>query len=1283
MRQVAQTSLLSGALLVAATTVPTVAAPTAASAPVTPDMIAAPAMAEAIPSVEQGFGRLVISFKDRNLLPQYVVKSANGVVVLQFAEPVKIDVDRVPLTLGNYITVARRDPDGMALRFALARQVKVNTMDAGEKLFVDLLPTNWQGPPPALPEAVVQELAKRADAAIKAARAAENLRFGLKILPKLDFRVGRQPTFTRFSFGWNVPFDTQMARDGDRVSLNFNRAAQIDLGDVLADPPPGLKEISADNDEGKLRIVFAIAPEADVRAFREDQTYVVDLSSGKEQADPLAEAAMKPLASAGGEMAKRGQNRVNLPGTVSRTAAAEPAAAPNVQTRMVPLAEGEPTAPTKMTVAAAEKASEMPMPTGEGRAAPAAKPTPAAAAEMKPHAEKPAAMAEAAAPVDGSSGTHAPQEPAPAKAPASAKAPAPAIAQEAAVDPDIPNNEIIGGGELRPEVRDPNADMPRLLRAEAKRMGNMVRIAFPFKERVASAAFKRDFSLWLVFDSKLPIDIRSIRSTLGDLASNVELGKVDSAQTVRIDLTQPALTTMGADGNSWVLSIGEMVLEPSKPLLLRRTFRSEQRGVLQADLPDAGLVHDVQDPIIGDHMFVVTAFGPSRGLMKEQVFAELDALGTAHGLALVPFTDDLLVSVEHNIVSIGREKGLLLSPGSGNDRSDAQIPRLDGRQRQVASDAASFSATNPDAFNQHLRDLQTEITEATEKEKTAKRLELANFYLGHRFAPEALGVLRLLSQEEPGIERDPGFLVLFGAAQAMTGRFKEARQILTKPAVSDSTDAALWRTIADEGLQKWDEGREAAQQASPAVGNYPVDIQAMFDLSAAAISTELNDFGPAESRLAEIEPDEIDPDLATRYEVLQARIIDASGRPDDALSRLDHAAASADRRGAAEAEYRRLIILHRDGKITNEETIDRLKALSFGWRGDELELKTLRFLANLQAGEGQYRDAFNSMRMAVLVDSNSDTTRKLQDEMNKVFLDLYLDGKADTLPPIDALTLYYDFRDMTPIGRQGDEIVRNLANRLIGVDLLDQAAELLNYQVENRLRGVAKAQIAADLAVVDLLNRKPQDALSVLNKTRQSNLPASIERQRRLVEARALSEAGRGELATEMLGQLIGADVDRLKADIAWKAKDWRNAGERLETMLAGRWNDPLGLDDQERQDVLRSGIAYALANDQLALDRLRSKFSKKMNNSPNARAFEVVTAPIQTQGTEFRALAKEIASVDTMRSFLDEYRQQYLTKPAVKPQAAKPAVPKPGSAQQSSAQPNPNQLAEAGQPAK
>ena len=1324
------------------------AAATTVALPVIPASAQA-LQAEADASVEKGYGRLVLTFKGRNLLPQYVVKSSNGVLVVQFAESVKVDVERVPLTLGNYITVGRRDPDGMALRFALARQVKINTMDAGEKLFIDFLPTNWTGATPPLPESVVQDLAKRADQALKAQREAENLRFGQKIMPKLDFRVGRQPTFSRFSFGWNVPFDTQMQRENDRVVLVFNRPASIDLTSVLADPPPGLKEISADDGDGRLKIVMSVVPEADVRGFREDQTYVVDISAGVRRPPPLAAEALKPIISAKGAIPPAASNRVDLPGASKDMAEAVVAADPTVMTREAPLtAETLPTegpAPAKAepkpapghAVEPVMKETGLPEPKAmepkmaepkavaskpaDPKAATVA-PTPKAA-EAKPVepvkkptapkvAEEPKAPAAAVHPAPKATqpaeeakpaqlaATHEPKAPVAktpvAKTPANEHAPvadphAPVAAMDPhkpAADPHAPAadphkgempapgtddadeavvaNEVIGTGETRPEVRDPGMDKPRLVRIETKRVGNFFRVGFPFAEKTASAAFRRGNSLWLVFDTKLPLDARSVQPMLGPLASAVVVGKVDQSQTLRIDLTQPALTTVTADGNNWFLSIGEMILEPSRPLTLRRQFRNEQLGFLSVDLTDSGMIHDLADPVVGDRILIVTAKGPSRGMLKDQTFAEVQSLSTAHGVAVVPLADDVQVTLDRDVVTISREKGLLLSAPLSSEHSEVVIPRLEGKPKRVAADAKSlFLNKDPLAFNQKLRGLQTAVAEAPEKEKTQKRLELADYYISNRFAPEALGVLRLVANDEPGIERDPGFLVLFGAAQAMTGRLKEAREVLTKPAVLDNADAALWRTIANAGLQRWEDARESAMQAAPSVGTYPQDIQAMFSLAAAEAATELNDFGPAETRLAEIKPDEIDPDLAVRFEVLQARIMDAAGRPDDAMGRLDKAVESPDRRGAAEAEYYRLKVMNRDRKLNPEETIARLKSLGFGWRGDETELKTLRFLAQMQAASGQFRDAFNSMRSAVMVDGNAATTKKLQEEMNREFLSLFLDGKADLLPPIEALSLYYDFRDLTPIGRQGDAIVRNLADRLIGVDLLDQAAELLNYQVNNRLRGVAKAQIAADLAVVHLLNRKPEQALAVINKTRQSSLPASVERQRRLVEARALSESGRGELAMELLGQLVGSDVDRLKADIAWKGKSWRDAGERLETMLAGRWNDKQPLDPQERQDLLRAAIGYALANDQLSLDRLRSKFSKKMADSPNSRAFDVVTAPIQTQGAEFRSIAKEIAAVDTMRSFLDEYRQQYLKgrNPVANPNPKAPPMPAPGSA--------------------
>lgn len=1154
------------------------------------------AAAEVTASAEKGFGRLVITFKDRQLVPQFSTRLNSGVLVVQFAEAVTVDVDRLPNLLPQYVTIARRDASGQAIRLGLARQVRVNAMEAGERLFVDLLPSTWTGPPPALPEAVVQELAKRAEQALKAQREAEKQRFGVKVLPKLDFRVGRHPTFTRFSFGWNVPFDTAMARDKETVTLTFNRLAEIDFAPVLADPPPTLREIAAEPDGDKLKIIMTVAPEADVRAFREEQTYVVDLSNGKPA--NAAEAALRKALDGGAGVA--GRQVVTAPGLQPTDAppaapkAATPATTAPAAARTDPMPKLPPLDPEDPTV----KATETRLPAvGEVPPAPAA---PAAKAEPSP-----------------SSGT-----------------------AEGAV------GDQAASGEARPEVNVQRSSDVRIVRVEAKRIGNIVRVAFPFPTRVASAAFKRDENLWLVFDSVLPMDLRAITAVLGPLARDVTVNRTERGQTVKIHLSEPMLTTLGADGNSWILSIGEMVLEPARPLQVRREFRGSGEGVLKIDLADAGTVHTVNDPSAGDRIHVVTAFGPPRGLLKAYRFIELDTLQSAHGVAVVPRTDDLQVGLEHGAVTMSRERGLTLSTGSLAVPS-LEIPRAERKQPKRSVDASTFEVRNPGEFTARVRQLIEAVAEAPDLQKNQARFDLAEFYIAHRFGPEALGVLRLMAHVEPGIERDPGFIVLFGAAQTMTGRHDAARRALSRTEVADNPDALVWRAIAAVGDQRWEEARDAAERAGGAVATYPADVQALFTLGAAEASVELNQFAAAQSRLADVEPNDISADLRARFDILQARIADAAGRPEDAMDRLDRVAASNDRRAVAEAEYRRLRMLVRDAKIEPAEAIDRLQSLAFGWRGDEVELKTLRFMATLQAKHGLYRDAFRAMRNAVAVAPEAETTRLLQDDMSKEFVSLYLDDKADRMAPIEALTLYYDHRDLTPIGRLGDEIVRKLADRLVGVDLLDQASELLTYQVDHRLRGVAKAQIAADLAVLHLLDRKPDKALAVLNKTRQGQLPVSVERQRRVVEARALSDSGRADLALEMLAPLGGSDVDRLRADILWKGKRWREAGERLEAMLGGRWSEGPPLDDQERHDVLKAAVAYALANEPAAIGRLRSKFSAKMKSSPNAATFDVVTAPIQSQGTEFRAVAREIAAVDTMRSFLDEYRTQYMKSPA------------------------------------
>jgi hypothetical protein len=290
-------------------------------------------------------------------------------------------------------------------------------------------------------------------------------------------------------------------------------------------------------------------------------------------------------------------------------------------------------------------------------------------------------------------------------------------------------------------------------------------------------------------------------------------------------------------------------------------------------------------------------------------------------------------------------------------------------------------------------------------------------------------------------------------------------------------------------------------------------------------------------------------------------------------------------------------------------------------------------------------------------------TRRVQDEAAAAFDLLFLGGKGDSMPAIEALSLFYDFRDLTPVGRRGDEMIRKLADRLVSVDLLDQAGELLQHQVENRLQGAARSQVAVRLAIIYLMARKPDRAILVLRATRTADLPNELRNQRLLIEARAQSEIGRPDSALEMVANLAGPEVERLRADILWKARRWREAGEQMEKMYGERWREFAPLSSTERSDVMRAAIAYALGEDMIGLDRFRTKYAPKMAEGPDRRSFEVVTAPFNTSAPEFGDVARIVAATDTLEGFLRDIRARFPETSAPAPAAQQaPPVPERGA---------------------
>src|SRR5262249_15809468 len=154
---------------------------------------------------------------------------------------------------------------------------------------------------------------------------------------------------------------------------------------------------------------------------------------------------------------------------------------------------------------------------------------------------------------------------------------------------------------------------------------------------------------------------------------------------------------------------------------------------------------------------------------------------------------------------------------------------------------------------------------------------------------------------------------------------------------------------------------------------------------------------------------------------------------------------------AARARLREIALRQNVGQISRDDATTALEKLTLQWRGDDTEAEALQLLGRAYADDGRYRDAFKVIHTPLEVYPQAQMTRRIQDEAAAAFESLFLGGKGDNMSAVDALSLFYDFRELTPVGRRGDEMIRKLADRLVSIDLLDQAAELLQYQVDHRL----------------------------------------------------------------------------------------------------------------------------------------------------------------------------------------------------------------------------------------
>lgn len=1151
---------------------------------------------EATLSKPGNFARLIVKLSDD---VESDVKMSGSIVIIKFKRPVSLNLARLAEGAPDFVSTARLDPDGGALRIALKRNVTINTMFAGERTFIDFLPENWSGLPPGLPQDVVQELADRARAAerqLRLSRAAQET----KKIPNIRVRIANQPTFARYLF--EVPDNYKVTHDvtQDQMVLNFDRPLTFDLADAKANAPASVAAIDQKKDDDASQVVFSLVGDVSITTFRDDNAFVVDVAFQGENKIPdasqkltaPAKSSQTPEAKSVAKLAAHAPAEKPAPPAQtppSASAPAKPVAEANGQAARAPHDESKPDA-TKLEAPKRDEAkAAMPAPIAAPPPAPASPPVLPSSA----HADAPPATQVQSA---------SQQQGAPSPTGASSVNPANASAGEVAI--------------------------------RVERHVSGTRIVFPFKTAPPAAIFRRAESLWLVFDTPSSFNIDALRGESAKAIRDVQIVPLPQAQALRLGLARPLLASVESDGTHWTIVLADSLANSSHPLNVTRNIADPARASLSIDINKPARLHTLNDPEAGDTLFVVTAAMPVRGFLKRQDFVDLRVLQSAHGIVVQPISDQIAVELASDKVTIGRVGGLTLSAAQlTSDRAAAPVNAL--------FDLKQWRADVEKRFVDHQDEMVRTIAMAKPEMRAEERLKLARFYFAKGFYAEAKAVLDMTMSETKQGNEDVTTIVLHALANILIDRPEDGLKDLASPAIGNSYDAQLWQALAYTRQQRWADAREKFKNVEFAIAGLPIELQRIAVKDAMRAALEVRDYATAENRLNEMGIVGITPEIKYEMMVLRGRLSLALGRISDALRDFEEASASDDRAASAEARMLMVEAKLKRNEIKKDDALAELETVSAIWRGDDIEIHTLNLLTQLYADLGRYRDALLAARTATIMQPNSEISRATQDKAAALFMDLFLEGGADKMPVVDALALFFEFRQLTPIGRRGDEMIRRLAERMVSVDLLDQASELLQYQVDHRLQGAARAQVSARLALVYLMNRKPERALAVLHKSRIGDLAGELRIQRLLIEARAQSDVGRHELALDILSGLNGREALRVRADILWASRRWREASEQIELMYGDRWREFQPLDASEKADILRAAIGYSLADDVIGLSRFKEKYGPKMSEPDDRKAFDAATRAASGMA-DIGEIAKMAASVDTMQGFLREMKRRF-----------------------------------------
>lgn len=775
-------------------------------------------------------------------------------------------------------------------------------------------------------------------------------------------------------------------------------------------------------------------------------------------------------------------------------------------------------------------------------------------------------------------------------------------------------------------------------------------LSFPWNTPVGLSLFQRGKYIWAIFDHHQKIDIAEIMKTANKVIDETIEIPHNKGTVLRFTPKKDVKVGLRQEGLLWIIDFYTHDVKYNireLPLFIQQN--SLKQSYLFVPTVNAGTIISVVDPEIGDAILASPNTEIGVGIKDSYNYPDLQILPSPQGIALVPITSDIILSRGNTGISIkAYDRGLNIS----ENIEELRRQKLLG---QSSEDQEDFELRiSPQIlqldFNTAEEQLKNDIIKAEPAQEIQAQMELAKYYIAKGMGTNALRILRPLSNSKAPEATTDKFHALLGVANFLAKRYDDAIDNFSYGNLSNNNEAIFWRTLSSSAQEFKKENNIILFSFISVMRDYPQELKERIAIIGAETAIMANDDISTQNFMDVLKSTDGDENRKANILYLNAQKFELQGYPRNAVREYANIVNMNSQKYSSLARFEKTNLELKLGTINFGRAISEYERLRYAWGEPHFKLKLLDKLAATYAKNKDYYNALETYKETLSIADNK-SKQKIIDKMVKLFEDVYLNNSSDSLSPLKSLALYQDFEWLAPRSSQYSEIVQRLADRLVAVDLLGRASDLLKEQL--RLIDLTPKQrnkIGTRLALIYLFQEDNLAALDILKNTDLENAPAAVSQHRKIIKAKALANLNRNEEALSLLKEDYSKSSILLQSEIYWKSGLWDLAADKIKFLIE-KPTPGKKLSEEQINYILDWATALKKSGKETVIVRLRNTFQPYFAKTPYYSTFNVLTNNLEKDKIDIKAINQAVNDIAAFSNFSKIYskslRDSTLSKPA------------------------------------